>query len=89
MRSMRPAWRWVVLVFAGAAVGAACSNSSQAPALEETAAYPPIPAYCPCTKSLDGAVSILDGADDGCILSDGATICNVAVLPPMPREGGM
>jgi hypothetical protein len=86
MRLMRPACRWVVLVFASAALGAACSNSDHGPDLESTTPYPP--AYCPCTKGLDGAVSILDGGPDGCILDDGGGLC-IVILPPPPSEGGM
>lgn len=89
MTLMRPAWRWLSLVFASAALGAACSNTDRGPNLESTASYPPLEPDCFCSESLDGAMSIRDGAPDGCTLSDGATICNVFVLPPMPTEGGM
>jgi hypothetical protein len=80
--SARPWHLWRALVFAGAALGAACSNSGQRN-VEETHSYPPLN-YCPFCKSPDGAVSILPEAPDGCILDlDAGSIC---VLPPQPAE---
>jgi hypothetical protein len=87
MRLMRHAWhRWVALVFASAALGAACSNSSRGQSWEDPT---PAPIICSCIKNADGSVSILDGPDAGCDLDAGCYV--VPVLPPPPSaspEGG-
>jgi len=83
---MRPAWpRWVALVLASAAMGAACSNSSQAPAFEETSSYPPLLVPCPCEISQDGAVSFFDAAPDSC--SRPAPDASAAGCVPAPVSG--
>jgi hypothetical protein len=76
----------MVLVFASAAVGAACSNSSQGQESEETTAV--IPFLCNCISNPDGSVSIvLDGSPDGCDRNAGCAVPPPVVLPPPPVVG--